>query len=163
MLQWILTVLYILLILSVFTIILVDRGDSGRKFAWLLVIAVLPVVGLVLYLMFGINYRHHWIFNRRHQRYRDIFEAGTTPELNRILFGHDNESAIREEFRPLAKLLGAEGYPIRHIRQRCGDHHERTAEIRPAPRGHSRRPKIQSTLNISISATTRAARRSSVF
>lgn len=111
MLQWILTVLYILLILSVFTIILVDRGDSGRKFAWLLVIAVLPVVGLVLYLMFGINYRHHWIFNRRHQRYRDIFEAGTTPELNRILFGHDNESAIREEFRPLAKLLGAESYP----------------------------------------------------
>ena len=111
MLQWILTVLYILLILSVFTIILIDRGDSGRKFAWLLVIAVLPVVGLALYLMFGINYRHHWIFNRRHQRYRDIFEAGTTPELNRILFGHDNESAIREEFRPLARLLGAESYP----------------------------------------------------
>lgn len=111
MLQWILTALYILLILSVFTIILIDRGDSGRKFAWLLVIAVLPVVGLALYLMFGINYRHHWIFNRRHQRYRDIFEAGTTPELNRILFGHDNECDIREEFRPLARLLGAEGYP----------------------------------------------------
>ena len=111
MLQWILTGLYVLLILSVFTIILVDRGDSGRKFAWLLVIAVLPVVGLALYLMFGINYRHHWIFNRRHQRYRDIFEAGTTPELNRILFGHDNESTIREEFRPLARLLGAGSYP----------------------------------------------------
>ena len=111
MLQWILTGLYVILILSVFTVILIDRGDSGRKFAWLLVIAVLPVVGLVLYLMFGINYRHHWIFNRRHQRYMDIFEAGTTPELNRILFGHDNISAVREEFRPLAKLLGAESYP----------------------------------------------------
>ena len=111
MLQWILTVLYILLILGVFTIILVDRGDSGRKFAWLLVIAVLPVVGLALYLMFGINYRHHWIFNRRHQRYKDIFKAGTTPELDRILFGHDNEALVREEFRPLARLLGAENYP----------------------------------------------------
>ncbi len=111
MLQWILTVLYILLILSVFTIILIDRGDSGRKFAWLLVIAVLPVVGLALYLMFGINYRHHWIFNRRHQRYKDIFEAGTTPELDRILFGHDGEPRVREEFRPLARLLGAENYP----------------------------------------------------
>ena len=111
MLQWILTGLYVLLILSVFTVILVDKGDSGRKFAWLLIIAVLPVVGLALYLMFGINYRHHWIFNRRHQRYRDIFEAGTTPELNRILFGHSNEERIREEFRPLAKLLGAENYP----------------------------------------------------
>lgn len=109
--QWILTVLYFLLILSVFIVILVDTGDSGRKFAWLLVIAVLPVVGLILYFMFGINYRHHWIFNRRHQRYKDFFEAGTTPELNRILFGHDNEAGIREEFRPLARLMGAEGHP----------------------------------------------------
>ncbi len=111
MLQWILTGFYVLLILSVFTVILIDKGDSGRKFAWLLIIAVLPVIGLVLYLMFGINYRHHWIFNRRHQRYRDIFEAGTTPELNRILFGHLNEERIREEYRPLARLLGAEHYP----------------------------------------------------
>ncbi len=109
--QWVLSVFYFLLILSVFTVILVDKGDSGRKFAWLLIIAVLPVVGLVLYFMFGINYRHHWIFNRRHQRYRDIFEAGTTPELNRILFGHDNVSAVKEEFRPLARLLGADSYP----------------------------------------------------
>jgi len=111
MLQWILTGFYVLLILSVFTVILIDKGDSGRKFAWLLIIAVLPVVGLVLYLMFGINYRHHWIFNRRHQRYRDIFDAGTTPELSRILFGHLYEEKIREEFRPLARLLGAEHYP----------------------------------------------------
>ena len=109
--QWILTVLYSLLILSVFIVILVDTGDSGRKFAWLLIIAVLPVVGLILYFMFGINYRHHWISNRRHQRYKDFFEAGTTPELNRILFGHDNEAGIREEFRPLARLMGAEGHP----------------------------------------------------
>ena len=109
--QWILSVLYFLLILSVFTVILVDKGDSGRKFAWLLIIAMLPVVGLVLYFMFGINYRHHWIFNRRHQRYRNIFETETSPELNRILFGHGNESKIREEFRPLARLLGADGYP----------------------------------------------------
>ena len=111
MLQWILTGFYFLLILSVFTVILIDKGDSGRKFAWLLIIAVLPVIGLMLYLMFGINYRHHWIFNRRHQRYRDLFDAGTTPELNRILFGHLNEEKIREEFRPLARLLGAEHYP----------------------------------------------------
>lgn len=109
--QWILSALYFLLILSVCTVILVDKGDSGRKFAWLLIIAVLPVVGLVLYLMFGINYRHHWIFNRRHQRYMDIFKSEATPELAEILFGSGNVSKIREEYRPLARLLGAEGYP----------------------------------------------------
>lgn len=109
--QWILSALYFLLILSVCTVILVDKGDSGRKFAWLLIIAVLPVVGLVLYLMFGINYRHHWIFNRHHQRYMDIFKSGATPELTEILFGRGNESKVREEYRPLARLLGSEGYP----------------------------------------------------
>lgn len=109
--QWILSALYFLLILSVCIVILVDKGDSGRKFAWLLIIAVLPVVGLVLYLMFGINYRHHWIFNRRHQRYMDIFKSEATPELAEILFGSGNVSRIREEYRSLARLLGAEGYP----------------------------------------------------
>lgn len=111
MLQWILSAVYFLLIVSVILLILVDNGDSGRKFAWLLVIAVLPVVGLVLYFMFGINYRHHWIFNRRHERYRAIFEAGTTPELNSLLFGHLNEGKVREDFRPLARLLGVGAYP----------------------------------------------------
>ena len=111
MIQWILTILYALLIISVVTVILFDNADSGRKFAWLLIIAVLPVVGLVLYFIFGINYRHHWVFNRRHQRYKDLFVRGTTPGLDRILFGDDHVERIREEFRPLARLLRADTYP----------------------------------------------------
>jgi cardiolipin synthase A/B len=111
MLQWILTVLYALLIVGVVTVILFDNGDSGRKFAWLLIIAVLPVIGLVLYFTFGINYRHHWVFNRRHQRYKNLFAAGTTPELDKVLFGDGLLDGIREDFRPLAKLLRSDTRP----------------------------------------------------
>jgi cardiolipin synthase len=111
MLQLIATILYILLILTVVVIILVDKGDAGRKFAWLLIIAALPVLGILLYFLVGINYRHHWIFNRRHQKYKDIFEKGTNNALNSLLFGHEAESFVREDFRPLAVLMGRDAYP----------------------------------------------------
>lgn len=111
MFQTILTALYILLVITVVVVILVDTGDSGRKFAWLLVIAILPLLGIILYFMFGINYRHHWIFNRMHQRYKDLFEKETTPGLDSLLFGHYEEEKIREEFRPLARLMARRVYP----------------------------------------------------
>ena len=111
MLQLIATILYIILILTVVVIILVDKGDAGRKFAWLLIIAALPVLGILLYFLVGINYRHHWIFDRRHQKYKDIFEKGTNDALNSLLFGHEAESLVREDFRPLAVLMGRDAYP----------------------------------------------------
>ncbi len=111
MLQLIATILYILLILTVVVVILIDKGDSGRKFAWLLIIAALPVIGILFYFLVGINYRHHWIFNRRHQKYKDLFEKGTTEALNGILFGHEAESFVREDFRPLASMMGRDTYP----------------------------------------------------
>ncbi len=111
MLQLVATILYILLILTVVVVILIDKGDSGRKFAWLLIIAALPVIGILFYFLVGINYRHHWIFNRRHQKYKDFFEKGTTDALNGILFGHEAESLVREDFRPLASMMGRDTYP----------------------------------------------------
>ena len=111
MLQLVATILYILLILTVVVVILIDKGDSGRKFAWLLIIAALPVIGILFYFLVGINYRHHWIFNRRHQKYKDFFEKGTTDALNGILFGHEAESLVRDDFRPLASMMGRDTYP----------------------------------------------------
>lgn len=107
----VLTALYILLIITVVVVILVDRGDSGSKFAWLLIIGVLPLFGVLLYFLFGINYRHHWIFNRRHQKSIDTFLQGTDENLNRILFGHQSEGMIRDEYRPLAAMMGRGAYP----------------------------------------------------
>ena len=111
MLQTIVTILYVLLVFTVVIVILVDNGDSGRKFAWLLIIAAIPLFGILLYFMFGINYRHNWIFTRRHQKYKDAFEQGTNEVLNDILFGHGDESLVREDFRPLARMMGIGAYP----------------------------------------------------
>lgn len=107
----IISIILAVLIIGVVIVIMFDDGDSGRKMAWLLVIALLPVVGLLLYLAFGINYRTHWYFNRRHQLSINAFSAGTNEKLNRLLMGHDVEPKVKEEFRPLARLLGIYAYP----------------------------------------------------
>ncbi|MBQ7163323.1 MAG: cardiolipin synthase [Bacteroidales bacterium] len=94
-----------LLVLGAVLVIIVDRGEPGGKLAWLLVIALLPVIGLVLYILIGINYRHHWFYNARHQCSREAFDQGADDRLRDLLFGHAHEEKIREEFRPLVRLL----------------------------------------------------------
>lgn len=110
-LRTIFTILYVLLIITTVIMIIIDSGDSGKKFAWLLVIAFLPAVGLILYYMFGINYRHHWIFQRRHQRFTDAFNEGATEEIKNLLFGHEAEKMLRPEYIAMTRLVGQNSYP----------------------------------------------------
>lgn len=106
-----LSILLGLLIFGAALVILGDDGDSGTKLAWLLVITFLPVIGLLLYVMFGINYRNHWIFNKRHARSIKAWEEGAGPELRETLFGHGQEGKVREDFRPLAQMIGTHESP----------------------------------------------------
>ena len=100
-------ILFALMVLGTAFVIIVDKGDSGRKLAWLMVITFLPGLGLFLYVCFGINFRHHWIFNRRHKRYRDAFLAGTDDRLNRQLFHSPGEDRLPDKYRPLSRLLAS--------------------------------------------------------
>lgn len=87
-----------------------DKGDSGRKAAWILIMVLLPFIGVVLYLCFGFNQRHHWMFNRRHQRFKDLLDE--SKGLEGVLFDPSGYGAVREDYRPLAQLLSnATGLP----------------------------------------------------
>ncbi len=102
----IISLLFILLIISAVIIILDDNCDSGRKVAWLLVITVLPVIGIILYLLVGINYRHHWYFKRKHQKTIDLFRTEADERLKDLLYGNSADSKVRPEYRNFVNLLG---------------------------------------------------------
>lgn len=102
----ILTGLYFLLILGVILVIIFDNGDSGRKLAWLLVISIIPLLGLILYFAFGINWRNHFFFEKRHQRTIDAFAQGTDREINSTLFGHLEDSKVLPPYDIFAKFMG---------------------------------------------------------
>lgn len=102
---WIWTVLLILLIASTILIIIFDDGDSGRKIAWILIIAALPVIGLGLYMLIGINYRHSWYFKRKHKNFITTFIENSSASTRNILFSHGVEKKVKTEFKALSKLL----------------------------------------------------------
>ena len=53
----ILAVIHFLNILAIITVIFFQRKESSTRFAWLLVLALIPVGGFILYLFFGHDYR----------------------------------------------------------------------------------------------------------
>lgn len=102
-------ILIALIIIGASIIILTDDGDADRKLLWLIIIAVLPVVGLILYLLFGINYRHRKYFRKKHERYAQWFAGRTGDRILKLIKG-DN-TLVEERFQPFARLLSSNRLP----------------------------------------------------
>ena len=101
----ILVTIVAMLYLSIVLFILLDDGDSGWKVTWLLVISLLPVVGLILYLLLGVHYRRFGIMQRLHGKVIARFKAEISPELANQVFTDSPLEQVDEHFRPLARLL----------------------------------------------------------
>lgn len=53
----VLSVLYIILIATIFYVILKERRDPSETLAWILITLLVPVVGVICYIVFGRSYR----------------------------------------------------------------------------------------------------------
>lgn len=103
----ILSVLFALLIASAVFVIIYDNGSAGTKISWLLILTILPGLGLILYILFGINYRHHYFFSRRHKVAFDKIRDEADGNLKRLLSGSQDLSGIDPRFRPLHDLMSS--------------------------------------------------------
>ena len=56
---------YILFVMVTIAVIIHDKRDPVKALSWIIVISLLPVVGFVLYIVFGRNHRKQKIFNRK--------------------------------------------------------------------------------------------------
>lgn len=108
-LSYIFSVFLALLIIGTIIIIIFDDGDSAKKIAWLLVITVLPVIGLILYFMVGINPRHSWYFELKHKRFIETFGSHAGEKVHQLLFGHKHDKQVKKDYRTLANLLSCDG------------------------------------------------------
>ena len=99
------SVFFLLLIVGAILVILNDNQDSGRKIAWILIITVLPVIGLVCYFVFGLNFRKPKLFQYQNKDFLDTFEERANEDTKNLLFGADREMNIRPEYRELSRLL----------------------------------------------------------
>lgn len=100
------SVLYVLIIASTVLLILTDDQDSGRKLAWILVIVLLPVIGLVLHIVFGFNPRRFGDERYREEaKAKKIFESYFSGAVIERIFGKCATEKIRQPYRELVTLL----------------------------------------------------------
>ncbi|RST77514.1 cardiolipin synthase [Siminovitchia acidinfaciens] len=86
-------------------VVFLERRDAGATWAWLLVLFFIPVVGFVLYLIFGQNLSRKKIFEWKDKRKIGIMEI-TDTQINMLRNGdfpfHDNKTA---QFKDLVYML----------------------------------------------------------
>ena len=87
--------LYAIFILIVICVLIYDKRDPGKSWAWLAAIIMLPVVGFVLYMVFGRNHRKEKLYSRKEiadlEIQMETLSARQLYELNSPLFEHRPE------------------------------------------------------------------------
>ena len=92
----ILMVLYILTVLTIIGVVLSENRNPVKSMAWVLVLLLLPVVGLVIYLFFGRSLKGHNLIHPSH-----LNELNRTYDLPKPA-GH--EEALSDDSRQLISL-----------------------------------------------------------
>lgn len=64
-----LTFLYVYTIVAIIIAILLDNRDPAKSLAWITILILLPLVGIILYLFFGHNFRKQKIISRKSVRH----------------------------------------------------------------------------------------------
>lgn len=86
---------FLLLICGTVLVILNGNADSGKKIAWILVIVIIPVVGLILYIVFGLDMRKPENFRNQHRTFLETFDRNCPESLALRLFGRKPEEKVR--------------------------------------------------------------------
>jgi len=86
--QLIIQVLYVSTIIGLVAVIISENRNPQKTITWVLVLTFLPVIGLILYIVFGEDHRRTWDVNRRMLKdlegkslpYFNIQEEGSTDD-----------------------------------------------------------------------------------
>ena len=89
--------------------VLKDKSVQETAMSWVLLMLLVPWVGLVLYLIFGKDFRTAKVRKYVHGEALRRFKEEISPEFGAELFPDGQEEMVESAFRPLARLLQACG------------------------------------------------------
>lgn len=90
---------YLPVLIGALIVILVETRNPYKAFSWLLVVALLPVVGLLLYMMFGRDMR------LGHYYHHDLYRRITHAPKALVVPAHYQQLRQDPQVAPIAKLL----------------------------------------------------------
>ena len=103
-------VAYILVALLITVRIIMDTRTASKTLAYLLLILLLPVVGIIIYFIFGVNFRKKKFYSYKADYNEDIYRKG----LRYISQSTQNNfKEYHEELKDYEKLINLLYYDIR--------------------------------------------------
>lgn len=115
-----LIVLYLYMIVSAISVLLLENRNPVRSLSWVIVLVLLPIIGIVLYLLIGQNYRKQKIISKKSIRHNtklpktefqpEDFSAfmGKTQYLNLVNLLNKNSDAPAYGFNKIEVLADGE-------------------------------------------------------
>ena len=103
---WILNILYALTILGIIAVVVSENRNPVKSLAWVTVLLVVPVVGLVLYIVFGRNIQNKRIISRRNRRKLRRLGAGGGTDPSKI----EDAGAVMPQINLAYALCGSHYY-----------------------------------------------------
>ncbi len=99
------TIIYTVFIVIVIGIIIHEKRDPVKALAWITVISLVPVVGIVLYILFGRNHRKEKIFNLKEIKDLEQLEKISREQLAAISDPEFTLPPTLGEYRNIITLL----------------------------------------------------------
>lgn len=99
------SILYALLAIGISLMILMNARSGSKALAYLALIALVPILGIIFYLSFGINYRKNKIYTRKilqDDRLSALIQNALNQRFKEVSLEH---KADLEYFYPLAKMI----------------------------------------------------------
>jgi cardiolipin synthase A/B len=75
LISYILAVVYILMVVYTIIRILLDTNSNAKSLAYIMLVVFVPIVGIIFYFAFGINYRHKKLTKKSTADLKKFFEA----------------------------------------------------------------------------------------
>lgn len=104
---WLLMVLYGLTILGTIAVIVSENRNPVKSLAWVMVLLLVPLFGLIIYLFFGRNLKNKRMVSRRNKRRLKKYEAVRRVDMGRLTLSRESVQQIRLAH----SLTGAIYYP----------------------------------------------------
>lgn len=82
--SWTLWVIYAVTIVGIIAVVVSENRNPVKSLAWITVLMVVPMLGMVLYLFFGRNIKNKRIISRRNRRKLKRISAGAPIDFRRI-------------------------------------------------------------------------------
>lgn len=98
----ILYIIYLVLAIYASGVIIYQKSDPVKSLSWIIVILLLPYIGLVLYLLFGQNFRKSKLFNRKGVRDERVRRIIANKQLKQI---KSDSTFLPQSLRKFEKLI----------------------------------------------------------